>query len=388
MIAGGVPVAGMKTDPAGTAASEPEYKIAGGSQVHDSGRWPWIAALLDASVYKVVTGDDFFCGGSFVARDWVLTAAHCVYDIDSPGHLKIAAGLDNLSSIPGGTVFQVDGIYVHPMFNDHDSSTPDSDIALVHLINPVTGGEVIPMYRGNNSLDGMSAVAIGWGSTCGYHATSCSYRPEQLSEVELPIVDNDTCSAAAKKFSMPSVDETVICAGDGKGGRDTCEGDSGGPLLVNLDNRWVLAGITSAGMVDPCGTPGSYGLYSRVSEFLDFIDYYLMCVPVDGNLEISLPCVEYQGDRYSFRLSWSEDVSGLGGGWSIDGSSVQTVSGYQPACVPVEDDLEIPVCVDYQEHLYRFTLKPVATSREDTGYFWQIDETTLSMDAVFTPGRK
>ena len=65
-----------------------------------------------------------------------------------------------------------------------------------------------------------------------------------------------------------------LCAGDIKGIKDTCQGDSGGPLLKNMiqedGSKFSYAmGITSYGGV--CGT-GSPGVYTRVSEYLNWIE--------------------------------------------------------------------------------------------------------------------
>ncbi len=51
---------------------------------------------------------------------------------------------------------------------------------------------------------------------------------------------------------------------------DTCYGDSGGPLMAFVNDRWVLAGITSSG--HECALPGYPGIYTRVSAFISFID--------------------------------------------------------------------------------------------------------------------
>lgn len=70
----------------------------------------------------------------------------------------------------------------------------------------------------------------------------------------------------------------MFCAGHFNGTRaDSCDGDSGGPLAIENsltvrvdDHRWVLAGIVSWG--DGCGEVGKYGVYTRVSNFVGWIN--------------------------------------------------------------------------------------------------------------------
>ncbi|CAF3571265.1 unnamed protein product [Rotaria socialis] len=61
-----------------------------------------------------------------------------------------------------------------------------------------------------------------------------------------------------------------FCAGATSGGRDTCQGDSGDPLMAFVNNTWVLAGLTSSGV--GCARPGYSGIYTRVSDYIPFIE--------------------------------------------------------------------------------------------------------------------
>lgn len=75
----------------------------------------------------------------------------------------------------------------------------------------------------------------------------------------------------------------MFCAGHLNGTRgDSCKGDSGGPLAIDSsltarfdDHRWVLAGIVSWGDADGCGKVGKYGVYTRVSSFVTWINNHL-----------------------------------------------------------------------------------------------------------------
>merc|ERR1712154_331639 len=65
-----------------------------------------------------------------------------------------------------------------------------------------------------------------------------------------------------------NIGDTKVCAGTGT--TDTCNGDSGGPLLAdNIGQRWSVLGITSFGV--ECGRPDFPGVYTRVDRYLEFI---------------------------------------------------------------------------------------------------------------------
>jgi len=66
----------------------------------------------------------------------------------------------------------------------------------------------------------------------------------------------------------------MLCAGEELGGVDSCQGDSGGPLVVwnGASSQWELAGIVSWGT--GCAEPHKFGVYTRVSEFIDWINAF------------------------------------------------------------------------------------------------------------------
>lgn len=89
----------------------------------------------------------------------------------------------------------------------------------------------------------------------------------QLREVQIRALPFDGCSEAFPEYSY--INNTMhICAGVPEGGKDSCSGDSGGPLL-DLAGR-LQYGIVSIGF--GCGRPNSPGIYTRVSPYLDWIN--------------------------------------------------------------------------------------------------------------------
>ena len=64
----------------------------------------------------------------------------------------------------------------------------------------------------------------------------------------------------------------MICASSGC--KDTCYGDSGGPMIYFINGRPVLAGVTSWGH-DKCGTAGYPGVYTEVADYVNWIQTYI-----------------------------------------------------------------------------------------------------------------
>ena len=98
---------------------------------------------------------------------------------------------------------------------------------------------------------------------------------KRMRQADVPVVNQTKCKKANKKYV---VTDNMFCAGYFNGTHgDACQGDSGGPLAIenslSLDvanERWVLAGVISWGR--GCGGMGTYGVYTRVSMFVRWIN--------------------------------------------------------------------------------------------------------------------
>ncbi|CAG0897243.1 unnamed protein product [Darwinula stevensoni] len=105
------------------------------------------------------------------------------------------------------------------------------------------------------------AIVIGWGVT----SMGSDFQPSVLQQVEVDIYPHEKCESLYR-----GIEFTHICAGDHDfGGKDSCLGDSGGPLHVCLGRRWVQVGIVSYGF--HCGKPQQPGVYVNISSFLPWI---------------------------------------------------------------------------------------------------------------------
>ena len=121
------------------------------------GAWPWQVALLYQGTADAYRGQ--FCGGSLIAADWVLTAAHCVEGTDA-SLLDVLVGAHRLSN--GGQRIRADLIIVHPAYDPFEL---DSDLALIRLSQPVTQTP-ISLYALSGAADEMAfvrATVTGWG---------------------------------------------------------------------------------------------------------------------------------------------------------------------------------------------------------------------------------
>lgn len=254
-------------------------RIVGGTTA-EQGSWPWMVSVQNP--YKGNHYDGHLCGGSLIAENWVITAAHCMAG-RKPEDISILAGVYDLTAA-GGQTRQVHRIVVHPEYN---SITQDSDVAMIQLETPVEKLALIPLISGTSGLAGSLATTLGWGSM----EPDGTANPSKLQEVQLPIVSNRECNRAfEQEYSVGnSVSKNMLCAGYTDENKDACFGDSGGPLMVRQRGNWVLAGLVSWGLGD-CAS--SYGVYTRVSRFAGFVHEkisfdYFAAADVDHNGKVN-----------------------------------------------------------------------------------------------------
>ena len=292
--------------PAGIASAASDERIVGGHPA-PPGDYPWTVALVQSDL-PAERGQ--FCGGSLIAPDTVLTAAHCVFG-QSPDDIDVVVGRYRLAERDGQRI-DATRLAADPAY---DPNTSSSDAALIKLAEPA----VVPPVTLATDADaaafapGQFARVLGWG-------TLKSGGPETADVLYETDVEIDTDAQCAADYAVENtpIDETMICAGSP--GRDSCQGDSGGPLVVDQAAGWKQVGVVSFGI--GCADPAFPGVYAKVPALLGFIQDP---APVYSPFNTSSPIIEgrpavgrklhcrkghWQGEDVDFDYGWFRTKSG------------------------------------------------------------------------------
>ncbi|CAB1334497.1 unnamed protein product, partial [Coregonus sp. 'balchen'] len=211
-------------------------KIVGG-KLAPAGSFPW-QVLLSANGRG---------GGIVIGDRWIMTAAH-VLNGNTSDEVRVAS------------------LHLHPEYNNVDDVEYDHDIALIHLQHPITfNAHVMPLClpaKDAKYPTGRNGLVSGFGTMEFDTSTN------NLMYVPLPVVNQTICRKSIEgrdeRKGIPSLTDNMFCAGNPEGGKDSCQGDSGGAYVLKEGDHFWAAGIVSWGI--NCGEPGRYGVYSHTSS--------------------------------------------------------------------------------------------------------------------------
>ncbi|XP_055525132.1 trypsin beta-like [Wyeomyia smithii] len=239
-------------DQSGTALWFP--RIVGGTPA-TVGEFPSKVSL------QLVQNSGHFCGGTLLTMRHILTAAHCVTNIEgipwSPSTIQAMA--DDLNVLPrmGSPARQVRKVRFVTIHNKYHPAKLHNDIAIVRLESDFTKTNTLyPTMRVSSApAAGEICSLAGWGVTSEHSQTISP----TLQRVNLGVVDFERCNLVYQG----SLTSGMMCAC--APGRDACQGDSGGALICH--NR--VAGVVSFGA--GCAHPDFPGVYMDVAHYEKWI---------------------------------------------------------------------------------------------------------------------
>jgi len=248
----------------GIAQSKPQSRIIGGSDAM-YGEFPWQAHI------KLNRQQ---CSGVLLNEQYVLTAAHCIYQVrlsDIIIQLGVYDIQDHSRQQYAPQTFSVVEKKIHPNFK-YQAAHPDRfDVALLKLNRAARLQEnVVPICLPPKDSDfqGVKGIITGWGKTDP--GLGNRFGTRILQKVDVPIISNAVCEAWHHEKGIDiTISPEMMCAGYETGKKDACVGDSGGPLMVVMQGRWTVVGLVSAGF--GCAQSKQPGIYHRVPQTVDWL---------------------------------------------------------------------------------------------------------------------
>ncbi|CAG4926738.1 unnamed protein product [Colias eurytheme] len=219
----------------------------------EDGAYPY-----QASLQRITAPAFYFCSGTIISTEWILTAAFC-FDSSRSSSKEIAVGVGSIN-LSRATLYPVEKIIIHENFNE---TSLDNNIALVKLASElILNSNVAPIDLASmDTPPGTNCTLTGWGSY--------SSNPRNRDDLQVAYLDTislDQCRKEKGGYTYFSITERQLC-GERNEQRGVCQVEAGGPLAANDE----VVGIISCALLDRFrGNIHPY-IFTNVYAYLDWI---------------------------------------------------------------------------------------------------------------------
>ena len=239
-----------------------QTRIIGGKDAEEEGD-SFTVALYDKD-------GNHFCGGCLIAKDAIITAAHCSDTVTRKGPISIGIGRMKLSDETAGEMIPVRREKLYPRYDPSQADTNwEWDACIMWMATPTMtkARTILPNTSPYFPRAGNVVTAYGWGDT---DKSEVIEKSDMLQKASLRMISNEQCNESAGTYGAYQVSykgriqDNMLCANNRR--RDSCQGDSGGPLVSN----GVLVGIVSWGV--GCRKKNFPGVYMRTSSIATWVN--------------------------------------------------------------------------------------------------------------------
>lgn len=255
--------------------------------------WPWLASLM------LIPTRSFFCGGTIISENRVVTAAHCIHtkrrrNFKRAEDVVAFLGRHHLyKDEDDARAFWPKEILIHPDWNANDARY-DADLAVLISDQAIQfSSKIFPACLWAFPIDdeNVEGTVVGWGASEFTESIEFVNKPRQVQVKRVPSLK---CYQDFHHLASISSNRT-FCAGGIAENSGPCTGDSGGGFFVEIDNVWYIQGIVSASYITSEKTCDvtKYSIFTKINEFKDWLRHDSKVFNVDIQCYIKLNPEEY-----------------------------------------------------------------------------------------------